>query len=198
VADWPEIRSQLPSLQEAEWQLQAAEARVEARQGEQMPEVSLFASVGVEREDDPDFSGDDVTNTVGVRLTWNVWDGQLINEQVRELEAAVEEARAGREQAELQARSDFRQAVTRLQASRQTLGLTLKTLELSRENRELVEASYRAGRETLIRLNEAQRDFNNAGARFAAARLQLQLNYLDLMRTTGTLEAFVESRDPAE
>jgi len=78
------------------------------------------------------------------------------------------------------------------------LDLTRKTLELSEENRDLVEKSYRAGRETLIRLNEAQRDFNNAGARFAASRLQLQLDYLDLLLSMGKLEAFLDTWQPEE
>ncbi len=198
VKDWPEIRRNLPALRQADLDLKAAQAQVEAQRGQLRPEISAFGSIGVEREDDPNFSGDDVTNTIGLQLSWNVWDGGILREQVQELEAVSTEIEAGVRQAELQARSAFRQSITRLISSRQSLELTRKTRDLSQENRDLVEASYRAGRETLIRLNEAQRDFNNAGARYAASRLQLQLDYLDLLLSMGKLEAFLDTWQPEE
>jgi len=198
VTDWPEVRRTLPSLRQADLDLQAAQAQTEAQRGLLRPEVSVFGSLGVEREEDPNFSGDDLTNTIGLQVSWNIWDGGILREQVQESEALSSEVAAAVRQAELQARSIFRQSITRLISSRQSLDLTSKTRDLSQENRDLVEASYRAGRETLIRLNEAQRDFNNAGARYAAARLQLQLDYLDLLRSMGKLEAFLDTWQPEE
>lgn len=198
VADWPAVRRTLPALRQADFDLMAAQSQVEAQRGQLRPEVSVFGSLGVEREDDPSFSGDDLSNTIGIQLSWNIWDGGILREQVQELESVSSEIEANIRQAELQARSVFRQSITRLVSSRQSVSITMKTRDLSQENRDLVERSYRAGQENLIRLNEAQRDFNNAGARFASARLRLQLDYLDLLRSMGKLESFLDAWEPEE
>jgi len=80
-----------------------------------------------------------------------------------------------------------KRTVASYNASVESEKLFAKTFELSRENRELVQAAYEAGRETLLRLNEAQRDFNNAGSRYVAARLERQLAWIDYQRATGSL-----------
>lgn len=186
---WPEVAATLPELRESRERLQAAQWRIESQRGENRPDLSLFGNARLEREDDPGFSGDDLGNTVGLQLSWNLWDGHIVREQTRELEAAFREVRAANRQARLQARSRLRRALANLSASQEALDVTRESYELSRENRELVEASYREGRATLLRLNEAQRDFNNAGSRYAAARLQMQIDWIDLQRAMGRLAA---------
>jgi outer membrane protein TolC len=193
IEDWPEVQRTLPSLRESALTVQAAEYRIDSQKGVNRPDVALFGNVRVDREDDPNFAGDDVSNTVGIQVSWNVWDGAINRNQVAELEAARDEAIAFDRQNRLQARSRFRQAIVNVNASIESLDITYKSNELSRENRDLIEASYKAGRENLLRLNEAQRDFNNAGFRYAAARLQVQLDWIELQRAMGKLEEFTKT-----
>jgi outer membrane protein TolC len=192
---WSEVQQTLPELRQSAEQLASAELQVKSQQGTLRPDLSLFGNLRLEREEDPNFAGDDLTNAIGVQLTWSLWNGQILQEQVREQEALVREVEAADRQLRLQTRSRLEQAVANVRASDRALELTRETFELSRENRDLVEASYRAGRATLLRLNEAQRDFNNAGSRFAAARLQLQIDWINLQRAMGTIEAFVREWD---
>ena len=191
-AVWPKVAAELPELRESRRRVEAARLRIQSQRGQNRPDLSLFGNATFEREDDPSFTGDDLGNTIGLQVSWNLWDGGVIREQIREREAALREVEAADRQARLQARSRLRRAVANLDASLEDLDVTRNSYELSRKNRDLVEASYQAGRATLLRLNEAQRDFNNAGSRYAAARLRAQLDWIDLQRAMGILAEVVE------
>jgi outer membrane protein TolC len=184
---WESLQTVLPALVEAERQVAAAEARVRALEGEFAPELSAFGNLSAGRQDDPSFEEDDLGNTIGIQLQWDLWTGDRRSQQVREAEATLAEARASARQARLQAVAEVKRTVAVYTASVESESLSARTYELSRENRDLVEAAYEAGRETLLRLNEAQRDFNNAGVRYAAARLERQLAWIDYQRATGML-----------
>lgn len=189
---WKRIPSTLPALRRAEFQVEAARATVKALKGEYGPDLSLFGGLNAEREDGPNFSGSDVGGTVGLQLSWDLWDGHLRKEQVNEATAALRETEAAARRIRLRARAGLRGALVDYQASLESETLSARSRELSLENRELVEASYEAGRETLLRLNEAQRDYNNAVSRYAAARLARRLAWIDLQRAAGILMEMVE------
>lgn len=186
-AVWDTLAEQLPALVQAREQIAAAEATVQALKGEYGPELSAFGSLVTAREDDPAFDTDDLGNTIGVQIQWDVWSGNLRKEQVLEAEASLAEARAAAREIQLQAIAEVKRTVATYAASVEAEELSARSFELSRENRDLVEAAYEAGRETLLRLNEAQRDFNNAGVRYAAAHLERQLAWIDYQRATGAL-----------
>jgi outer membrane protein TolC len=184
---WDSLTEVLPALIEAARQVEAAEATVTALEREYGPELSAFGSLTMGRQDDPSFEGDDLGNTVGLQLEWDLWTGNLRKQQVAEAEASLMEARAAAREARLQAIAEVKRTVATYSASVESENLSARTFDLSRENRDLVEAAYEAGRETLLRLNEAQRDFNNAGLRYAASRLERQLAWIDYQRATGSL-----------
>ena len=52
-------------------------------------------------------------------------------------------------------------------------------------NRDLVEKGYGVGQESLVRLNEAQRDLNQAMARLASARVSLRQAWYNLRTAAG-------------
>jgi len=189
------LRNNLPALKQAELNVQAAEEELAALKGEYGPEISAFGTLSTDREEDPGFSGEDVGNTVGLQLSWDLWTGDRRKQRVEEARAAVEEARAALKQVRLRARAQLHENLSTYTASLKSENLSGRTLELSRENRNLVEASYQAGRETLLRLNEAQKDFNNAGARYAAASLQRRLAWIELQRAVGQLMDMVQPEE---
>jgi len=184
---WARAVENAPALRLAEQREQAADAALSARRASRRPEVSAFGSVAAERRDDPGFSSDDVGNTVGLQMSWDIWDGNLRKEQIREAEALLEEARAENREAHLQLYASLRQARSDYLASVEAARIAARTLELSKENRDLVELAFNAGRETLLRLNEAQRDFTGAELRHTAAQLQRHLSWIDLKRSLGGL-----------
>lgn len=189
---WHRAQTQLPILQQVRLQEEAARAAGESARARFGPELALFGNLSAEREEDPAFSDGDLGNSVGLQLSWDLWDGNLRRQQVRESDAQVQEAAARSRQVRLQAFAELQQAFTDYQASRKSQTLSATILERSRENRDLIETSFEAGRETLLRLNEAQRDFNNAESRYATARLQRQLSWIELQKATGNLRSQVK------
>ncbi|MGA0333740.1 MAG: TolC family protein [Kiritimatiellia bacterium] len=192
---WQTARENLPALNQAALLVEAARSNLQASKGEYGPEISLFGNLSAEREEDPSFGSEDVGNTVGVQISWDIWTGNARKQQVLEADALLRENQAAARQVQLRAIADIQQAHSEYLASVTAEKISEQTFELSKENRDLVEASYQAGRETLLRLNEAQRDFNNAGSRYVASRLQRQLAWIRLQQSTGTLRQQV---NPAE
>ncbi|WFB34780.1 TolC family protein [Kiritimatiellota bacterium B12222] len=188
---WKQAQISQPQLREAQLQVDASKANVRAFKGEYGPDLSAFGNLNADRNDDPAFSEGDLGNAVGLQLSWDLWTGNARKQQVIEAEALVREIEAQYRQVQLQVIADIQQAHAEYLAAIRSEKISAKTFELSKENRELVEASYQAGRETLLRLNEAQRDFNNAGVRYVSARLQRQLSWITLQQATGTLRAKV-------
>jgi outer membrane protein TolC len=172
---WKQARETLPALEQAALQVEAARAQVNAFKGEYGPDLSAFGNLRADREDDPAFSSGDLGNAV------------------IEADAQLRETQAQARQVQLQAIAVIQQVHSEYLAAVKAETLSERSFDLSRENRDLVEASYQAGRETLLRLNEAQRDFNNAGSRYVASRLQRQLAWIRLQQATGTLRNQVET-----
>jgi outer membrane protein len=188
---WKQARETLPALKQLQLQVEASQASVDSFKGEYGPEVSLFGNLVAEREIDPSFGEEDLGNVVGIQLSWDLWTGNSRKQRVIEAEAQLRETQASERQVFLQAFSTIKQTHAEYVASVTSELLSAKTFELSMVNRDLVESSYHAGRENLLRLNEAQRDFNNAGSRYAATRLQRQLSWIRLQQATGTLRTRV-------
>lgn len=184
---WLEARSQLPALLRAESQVRAAQANRSVERAAYRPALAAFGDVSATRTDDPAFTGDDVGNTVGLQISWDLWDGGQRRARTREAEWAVEEAAAGARGIELQAQAQLANAITGYAAAVRSEEITRETLELTRENRDLVEAAFRAGQESLLRLNEAQRDYTTAESRAVQARLTREQAWIDLLRAKGRL-----------
>lgn len=184
---WAEARTQLPALRRAESQIRAAEANISVERGAYRPTLAAFGDVSATRTDDPAFTGDDVGNTVGLQIAWDLWDGGQRRARSREAELALDEATAGARGIELQAQSELANAITAYAAAIRSEEITRETLELTRENRDLVEAAFRAGQESLLRLNEAQRDYTTAESRAVQARLNREQAWINLRRARGSL-----------
>jgi outer membrane protein TolC len=184
---WAFASAQLPSLIQAEEQRKAAEAAIGIIRGEYRPNLSLFGGLNASRSEDPAFDGDDLGNRVGLQISMALWDGGSRSARISEAEASLREAIAGSRQVLLQAQAVLERAINDYNASVEADRLTSDSLTLSRENRDLVEAAYRAGQESLLRLNEAQRDYTTAEARAALARLTREQAWIDLQRAMGSL-----------
>jgi outer membrane protein TolC len=191
---WHQAQQNLPILHQTRLQEEAARAASKSISGQYGPEIALFGNLSAEREEDPAFTNGDLGNAVGIQLSWDLWDGNLRREQVREADARIREAEGQSRQIRLQAFAELQQAHADYAASLKSETLSATILDRSRENRDLIEASFEAGRDTLLRLNEAQRDFNNAETRFVSARLQRQLSWIDLQKAIGKLREQVESK----
>ena len=184
---WAEALELLPALRRAQAQVEAARASIGIVRGDYRPTIAAFGDfVGV-RNDDPGFESEDFGTVVGAQIAWKLWDGGERRGRVEEAESALLEAEASARAILLQAYSSLSTALTDYAAAVKAEQLTRETLNLSRENRDLVEKAFRAGQESLLRLNEAQRDFTNAEALAMQARLTREQGWINLQRARGLL-----------
>jgi outer membrane protein TolC len=105
---------------------------------------------------------------------------------VQQAHSARAEAAADLKRRRIAVQAEVRQAIIDLQNAQEQIRLQRENVKTARENRRIVQAGYRAGKETLNRLNEAQRDFITAEADLALARIRLRQSWSDLHAAAGS------------
>ena len=126
------------------------------------------------------------TLSVGVNLTFRLWDGGLRR-------ANLEQALARRRQAEQRQRDTARavvveveQAFLNLSTRRSTLTALEDQLRFARENYGAVERQFKYGLANSVDVVDANTLLTTAERQLADARLSLALSRLELERATGT------------
>lgn len=167
-------------------------ASVKVARSDFFPQVAVFGSTDAVR-DDAKFRSDDFSATIGVGVTYDIFTGGRRRAAVSEARAAQAEANWNVETVELEIASDVQQRLADLRTAQLELILQRETTELVERNRELVERGYNAGQESLVRLNEAQRDLIAQQSQLALARVALRQFWHDLRTATGeTLEPYYD------
>ena len=144
------------------------------------PILVFSGSIDGKRIDNPHFEEDDFGSSIGLNLKYNLFEGGLTMAKVREAEQKHKEAIKNLENTKNTVASEVRKALARLKAVQDELRLQRQNARLVKKNRELVEKGYQAGQSSLVRLNEAQRNFNTAMGRLALARVNLCQAWHDL------------------
>jgi len=144
------------------------------------PTLVFSGSIDGKRIDNPHFEEDNFGSSIGLNLKYNLFEGGLTMAKVREAEQKHKEAIKNLEDTKNTVASEVRKALARLKAVQDELRLQRQNARLVKKNRELVEKGYQAGQSSLVRLNEAQRNFNTAMGRLALARVNLCQAWHDL------------------
>ncbi|MBU1058085.1 MAG: TolC family protein [Proteobacteria bacterium] len=177
--------SHRPDLLGQEVNLQQAESTVGVNQAALYPKVSLNGSVDGNRADDVDFEGADFGSALSLNLSCNLFRGGGDQARIAEARASKREVARLLEQQRNKVSSEVRQAITRLEQARQQLLLQRASEQLVEQTRDLVQEGYRAGQESLSRLNEVQRDLVRTQSRLALALVALYTNRQGLTTATG-------------
>jgi outer membrane protein TolC len=85
--------------------------------------------------------------------------------------------------------SEIRQAVTNVVIAQEKVRLQRVNLETAREHRRIVEEQYKHGKETVVRLNDAQRAYVETDASLALSRIQLRQAWTDLRAAAAAIHA---------
>ena len=178
-----------PDLRRALAETAAANANARASRGEYYPQVVLTGTYGGERDHDSSFRDDDVGYTVGAAVSFNIFEGGRIRAKVAQSESLRRETELSVASLRLAIEREISEALAALAAAQRQLLLQTDNLQLVLQARELVEMEYQAGQETLVRLNEAQRDLVAAESRHARARANLRRAWLDLEIASGENES---------
>jgi outer membrane protein len=169
-----------PDIQQLEFLLASDEEQVRSAKGYFMPTAAVSGSWGFDRSSTIRYTHEDQSAAAAFELRWDLFTGGARRARVRQAESTRAETAARLNRLRLAVQSQVRQAIIDLTDAQQQIVLRRETLETARENRRIVQAGYVAGKETLTRLNEAQRDFITADADLALARIRLRQAWTDL------------------
>jgi len=175
-----------PDLLQLEAVLESNEENVRAAKGLYSPSVAVSGSWGYDRSSNLRYTFEDQSSAAAVELQWELYTGGARRAGVRAAESARAEAAAALSRRRLTVQAQARRAIIDLADAREQIRLQRENLETARENRRIIQAAYVAERETLTRLNEAQRDFIQADASLALARIRLRQAWSDLHAAAGT------------
>ncbi len=173
-------KARRPDVRQFEALLETERQNVLAAKGLFLPSVSISGTWGYDRRSNWNYGKVDQSSAGALDVRWDLYVGGSRRASVRAAEAAVAEAQANLNRVKLAIHSDVRSAVIDIINAREQILLQRENLETSRENRRIIRAAYLAGRKPLTRLNESQRDFINADADLALARIRLRQAWTDL------------------
>lgn len=174
-------------IQQSESILNQTEANVGIARSRFYPALQLAGSLDGERANSARFEGDDFGNTIGLYLTYRLYSGGERRARLAEAKFQQREAEEKLRATSIGVAADVREAVASVRSAQFELELQRRNAVLVTENRDLVEKEYQAGQASLVRLNEAQRNLNQAQGRLALARVGLRQTLKNLDASTGRI-----------
>lgn len=147
-----------PDIQQTESRIQQSDAAVGNAKAPFYPKLGLYGSVDGERSEDAYLEQDDFGSTAALSLTYNLYKGGADKAKLIESNAAKREVTRSFEHQKNLLNGEVRQSYANLQLAQKQLSLQRSTTDLVTQTRDLVQEGYNAGQESLVRLNEAQRD----------------------------------------
>lgn len=181
--------SQGPRWRTARATERAAEAAHGAGRGSYLPTIALGASLSA--FDDKFVPTETRRRSIGINLSWSLWDGGRRELGLARSAAERDLARAIRVDLERSARRDVTEAYAGYDVARRTLLLARSAVTVATEVLRVQEARYRAGQSTVLELLDAQSQLVQTQAGLVLDRYALRL-------AKTTLEAILGRRfDPA-
>ena len=181
VEDWVQrALAARPDLAQKEYEFKSKTEEVRAAKGQYSPRLVATGSYGFDRLSNMAYSADDQASAAAIEFRWQLFTGGLRTSRVRFTEAERWEIAAQLRRRRQQAASEVRQAATSLVNAQEQVRLQRLNLVSARENRRIVAAEYEAGKASLVRLNQAQRDLIETDAGLALARIRLRQAWTDL------------------
>ena len=178
-----------PDIRRFKHSLDMAASSIKADRADFFPIVWIEGGLSGSREVDVDFRNDDISNSVALNVTCNLFTGGADKAAVKRAKAFYRETERRFERLKIQIRSDIKQSCAELESALQQYALYKNNDSLVKQNRELVEMEYRAGKCSLVRLNEAQRDYTATRSRMTLAFVSTCQAKFRLDADTGNIRA---------
>ena len=174
-----------PDLEQSEKGLQRAQASVRREYAKFAPQIAAVGMLETANVNETGFSTDRITTTVGINASMNLFSGGRRRAETLEAKHARREAELQITAKEQEIVREVNQAVADLITAQKALALQRDAEESVQKNRDLTEMGYNAGKEMLVTLNQAQRDYVQASGMLAQARVNLQRSWQALHAATG-------------
>ena len=165
----------------------------QAKHQEKAAKANFFPSIHVNgvyqgaRPDDYQWEKDNFGNMVSVNMTYPIFAGGYYWQKIKQTSFQIKEATKTYQYIQKSIEIQVRQAIEQVKAAQEEVQLQRDNAILVQRNRDLVEKEYAAGQNSLVRLNEAQRDLITAKSRSAAALVSLYLAWQNLLAETGQI-----------
>lgn len=181
--------SQGPAWRQARAEERSAQAALKAQQGSYLPTIALTGSYAT--FDSKFFPTATTRRTVGINVSWPLWNGGQRELAIARLSSSRDVARAVRSDLERRARLDVTAAYSEHEVARRTLALASTAVLVAAEVLRVQEARYQAGASTVLELLDAQAQMAQAQADLVQARYAVRL-------ARAGLEAILGRRLPTE
>jgi len=176
-----------PDLLRLDRLVKSERQNVRAARGAFFPTLNASGSWGFDRSSNLRLTEDDQSAALGFELRWELYTGGRRQARLLAAQAVRAQVVAERNRRRLSVKSEVQRAIFDLRDAQEQIRLQRENLEVARETRRIIQAGYLAGKQTLTRLNEAQRDFVTADADLALARIRLRRAWSDLRTAVGTV-----------
>jgi outer membrane protein TolC len=176
-----------PDLLAQKTAIDISESAVGIARGQYYPRVYFNAAYSGSRRDDYSFEGDDYGNSIGVFMTYNLFAGGRHRSRVIESKSRLQENEKKLQEVTKNAVASVRAAVTMVRSAQEQFSLQQANAELATKTRDLVKKEYMAGKASLTRLNEVQKDLIKIQGFFAQSRVALRQAWLDMEKESGRI-----------
>ncbi|HEV8309817.1 MAG TPA: TolC family protein [Methylomirabilota bacterium] len=171
-----------PELIQALARFDAARAQLAGARARFWPTLNAAGFYGYSTPDDPPLHEN---WSIGIQLSWNLFEGFFTVTRIRETQALVEVARANYDAFELQVRLEVEQAYISVVEAAERVAATEKAVESATENLRLAQGRYDAGVGTILDLTDAQLALTTAEADQVRALTDHKLGLAALDRAVG-------------
>lgn len=174
-----------PDLEAADLAIKVQSERTEAARSNYQPTISLYGTYGFNRYHDLEYRNENTGATIGLQLSWNVFNGGSTQAKVMEAVAGRLENEAAKKTLSQSILHEIARQLRTIDQAKQLADLKNETQTLAMQARDLVQKEYDIGKVTATRLNEAQNDLTNAQGAYAKAVINYWLYRQNLEATTG-------------
>lgn len=174
---------QRPELAALAFRQQAAEANVRKAKGGYLPTVDAFGQV--DHDYGWKFDGSGKSYAAGVVARWDLLDGQLTRNRVREAESALAIIREEERKVRLRIQLEIEQAQLRLAEANERLGVTERTVSQAEESVSLTRARFEQGLALSTQLIDAETALTAAKVRRAEAEADRRIAVAALRKAQG-------------
>lgn len=178
--------AQRPDFAQASLKISQADNTIAMARAGYYPTIRLKGSITGERNSNPAYGGDDVSNSIGIDVTFNLFSGGKTRFEVAEAKAAKRQAQYTLKETRITIAREVTQTVAAVVSARNQMLLQAQTVDFTRQSRNLIEQEYRAGTSTIVKLNEAQNRLVKARSSLVSARVALFTAWETLDAVTGT------------
>ncbi len=158
-----------------------------------IPVVSAFARYGLNgfgSQFDDVFARQFDYSTIGVKVSWNLFDGFRRNAQYHQAVVQRDNARLTQEINLANELQQFRNASSQLAQARNTLGTNQENVTLAAQVYDNTSLQYKEGVGSLSDLLNAESAYREAQNNYISSLIRYYLARLDIERTNSTLEAY--------